>query len=227
MTEIYNEDGSGDNQDGKKLETPQLPDSVAALVGPGKKYATLEAALSSIPAAQAHIERIERENAEYRARTESAQSIDEVYALVRQKLEQDKALITQPAQFDVSAVAGIVSTQMQALESAKLENANIETFKTAMAAHFGDKAVEAYKTEAAKQGLNITLLDALVKTSPAAALKLLGVGAAPKTPQTYLGTVNTTALGQRPQLPPEHKPVMFGADTADILAAWRRAAPTE
>jgi hypothetical protein len=70
-------------------------------------------------------------------------------------------------------------------------------------------------------------MDNLVKTSPVAALKLLGVEAAPKPPVTYQSGVNTEALGFRPQPPVERKSVMHGADTSQILGAWRAARPSD
>ena len=52
--------------------TVSIPDNVKDLIGEGKKYATLEKALEALGHSQAHIAKIEADNAELRAKAEKA-----------------------------------------------------------------------------------------------------------------------------------------------------------
>lgn len=226
MTDIFDDGAPADQQ---AAVTPpstaiQLPDEVAALVGEGKKYATPEAALKALPHAQQHIATLEAELAALREKAQGAHNVDELYEAV-QELQKQKGT---PATVAVSedAIAGVLDRKLKEREAKQTQEANVASFRDAFGKKYGDKAKEQFAAKAAENGLTVEGLSALVRTSPTAALKLVGIDpASASTPKPILGSVDTTRLHSQHQPATKPKPVMFGAKTSDVLEAWRAAAP--
>lgn len=202
--------------------TPQLSDEVAAMVGEGKKYATIEKALEALPHSQRFIEQLKAENEELRKKTEGAVSREEVYDTVQELLKQQQ--VTPPASgLDEQGVQALLDRALQEREARRIVQENEQTFKKALEGKYGEKAKEVYLSEAEKLGMDTKALDHLARTNPRAALKLLGVEGDTKSPKPTLpGSVNPQALASQNPPAPKQKSVMFGGKTKDIIEEWRR-----
>jgi len=197
----------------------EVPDSVLDLIGDGRKYKTTEDALSSIPHSQAHIQKIEAENAELRISAEKVSNIDS--ALEKIAANQNQGTTTPTVEFDPNSVAAIVDDRLKAQDALKVRNSNTQSVITAMQNEYGDKASETFNQAAAANGMSVDDLNQLSATSPKAALKLIGVNEKTSLPGTSNGSVNTESL--KPAEQELSAKVPTGATTADMTNAWVNA----
>ena len=203
----------------------QIPDEVSDLIGPGKKYADPATALKALKHAQEHIARIEGENGQLRELAQKAEKVDETYKLVQDLLNKPP---TQAASLDVTAVASLVKSQIQEVEQQRIAERNKAVFETSFVQAFGDKAKETLAAKAAELGLGKDYIADLAKRSPDAALKLFDLKSqATPAPKSFTGSVNTDALPPKPIGQPPRKNIMQGADTKEVVEAWRRAYPKD
>lgn len=207
--------------------TPQLSDRVAALVGEGKKYATIEKALEALPHAQEFISQLETENRTLREQATGAVSREELYTTVQELLKQQPT----PAAggLDEQGVQALLDRTLLEREAKRVIAENEGSFKKSMAEKYGDKAKDVYLAEAEKLGMTPESMDNLARTNPKAALKLFGIDAQPSaTPRpTTPGAINPIALAAQQPPAPIRKPIMFGATTKDLTAEWNRHKVTE
>lgn len=222
MTTIF-EDGATPPAPAANTQ-PTLPDEVAELIGEGKKYATAEEALKSVPHAQKHIATLEAEMKALKEDLGKAKSAEEVYETVKEMMATGK----QPSPAAVTTVVPDLDTlldrKLEAREQALKAKENTELVKQALVAQFGDKAIDVYKEKAATLGIGVEFLNDLCAKSPNAAFELLGVKPARTvSPTTQKGTVNTTLLNAT-KTTPQPKSVMGGAPTSEVIQAWRAAA---
>jgi chaperonin cofactor prefoldin len=214
---------------GEAPANPQLtlPDEAAELIGEGKKYATVQDALKSVPHAQKHISTLEAELAQAREALTKAKAADEVYATVKEMLATGGKPPAVGGQEQLPDLDALLDRKLQALEAQKVAKDNTEQVKQALVAQFGDKAIETYRQKASDLGIGVETLNDLCAKSPKAALELLGVKPKP-------ATAASTAAGSRVdpsrlaslQSPQQPKSVMGGASTSEVIAAWRAAKPT-
>lgn len=203
---------------------PVLPDSLKDMVGEGKKYASVEAALASIAPAQGHISKIEQENAELRQKVAEAIAIEEVYKKLTESNTSNSGVTPPAAGLDEASVAALVAKQLADREANAVRVANESRVRDALVGKYGDKAKEVYEAKAKELGVGVDFLNEVVRRSPKAAEELFGVkqketGAAPTTP-----SINTGALSNN--RPPAEKPrIMVGATTEQLVNAWRAAKP--
>lgn len=198
----------------------KLPDEALDLIGEGKKYGSVEAALKALPHAQKHIATLEAE----------AQALREQLAKEKALAESMTALNGQqgvkpatPA-FDPADLDSVIDRKLKQTAEKQIADANVAEFKAAMAAKFGDKASEVWATKAKEIGVSTDFLTQLVSKSAVAGKELFGLkDSAKPTPPTSGSTVNTGVLSNsQPASAP--KPVMGGVKTADLVSAWRHAA---
>lgn len=206
----------------------QLPDSVAELVGEGKKYASVEKALEALPHAQQHILRLEAEAAELREKVAGSQSAEEVLRAIQEL--KDKTQTPGAPPLDQEALAKLVASQLDSQltvrEAQTRAQENAKQVIQALQAKHGDKAEEVYRAKAAELGLSVQVLNELASKSPKAALAYFG--AAPAAPVSTRGSVNTSALDLkgRSDLPPKPpKSLMAGADSKDVQAYFASLHP--
>lgn len=224
MTDIFDDNAPADQQ--QVVPQPpaaiQLPDEVAELVGEGKKYATPEAALKALPHAQKHIATLEAELAELREKASGAHNVDELYETVQDLLKKQKAT---PGATEVSedVIANVLARQLEQREAKQKQEQNVAAFKDALGKKFGDKAKEQFAAKAAELGLSVEALSDVVRKSAPAGLALFGLTASPGAPKPVHGSVDTTRLHSQQPPEPQVKPVMFGAKSADVMAAWNEA----
>lgn len=217
MTDIFN---TPTTPEGTPAPTAvKLPDEALELIGEGKKYGSVEAALKALPHAQKHIATLEAE----------AQALREQLAKEKALAESMTALNGQPAAkpatpaFTPADIDAVIDRRLQATAEKQQAEANVAEFKAAMAAKFGDKASEVWTAKAKEIGVSTDFLTQLVSKSAVAGKELFGLKETAKpTPPTSGSTVNTGVLSNaQPATAP--KPVMGGVKTADLVAAWKHA----
>lgn len=197
----------------------KLPDEALDLIGEGKKYGSVEAALKALPHAQKHIATLEAE----------AQALREQLAKEKALAESMTALNGRPSNAPATPALGeadiesVIDRRLKATAEKQLADANVAEFKAAMAAKFGDKASEVWATKAKEIGVSTDFLTQLVSKSAVAGKELFGLKESAKfIPPTSGSTVNTGVLSNN-QPAPTPKPVMGGVKTAELVSAWRAA----
>lgn len=223
---IFNQnDNNDDNKpDDNAPPQPQVPAAVAELVGPGKKYATVEKALEALAHAQNHIQTIESENGQLRSKVDGVVSKEELYNTVQELLKAERQTAT-PATVDEAAIAAMLDRRLTERELQATAKHNTEVVKKAMVDKFADKADEIYKARAQELGLSLGELNAMIGKSPVAALKLLGLDEVKRgTPATTRGTLNTESFNANHNEPKPLPTVMGGATTSQMLDKWRESA---
>jgi hypothetical protein len=177
-----------------------LPDQLAAVVGEGKKYGTVEEALKSIQPAQEHISKIESENAALRAQVEELNTKVATGAQLDQVLQEISASKEPPAQqaptVDPQAIDKVVDARLAAAEQVKLKQTNRSAVISELNSKFGSKAEEVYRKVAGDVGLTVAQLNALAESSPTAALAYFANAKGEE--QRPAGTVTTDSLNQDP-----------------------------
>jgi hypothetical protein len=229
MSEIFDDKPVNDHI--PPVDTPppsaiQLPDSVKALVGEGKKYATVEQALAALPHSQEFIEQLKAENAQLREQAGRGVAQEEVYAMVQDYLKQQQPTVARVEEGDI---AQVVDRALQQRELTQKVQQNEAEFKKAMQTKFGEKAKDVFLAGAQELGMAVKDLETLARTNPKAALKLLGAEGQSAAPRpTTPGSVNTGVLAAQRSAdrdPALDKSIMFGAKTSDVIAKWRAVAP--
>lgn len=224
MTDIYSSETPNADQPTVEEQTPadngvKIPDEVLQVVGPGKKYATLEDALKSIPHAQSHIQTLEQELATLREEKGKALSQEEVYAAVQDYLKQNGG--QAGTGLDEKAVDGLLDRKLKEREAQQRAAANVQSFKSAMA-KFGDesKQREVFNAKAAELDLTPEALSALVQTSPKAVLTMFGLDGKQPPGKPAPNGLNTEALSLRAgdTAPPKINP----RSTRDLAAEFVR-----
>lgn len=205
------------------VQQPVVPQELVELVGEGKKYATVEQALKSVPHAQKHIQTLEEELNNAKAELEKRKTAE---ALVEEIKNQGfpKSETTPPTEgLSADSIAGIVKSQLTQLEVERKAKENTSQVISAFKAKYGDKAEEMYVKVAEESGIPVNALNHLAASSPSAVFKLAGVDTPAKTVTKPTSSVNTEAL-QLNQPPQELSArVKQGATTKDLTNAWRIA----
>lgn len=195
-----------------------VPDEAATLIGEGKKYASVEAALKALPHAQNHIYTLESELKDLREKLNKAAKADEVYKAVVEQTQKPQA-----TPVDEATLSTIIEKKLQEQKALEAAQQNMQAFKSAMTAKFGDKAAEVYEAKAKELGIGMGFLNDLVAKSADAGKSLFGLQAKDKAlPTSAVGSINTSVL-QNTQQPIQTKTVMGGASTSDMISAWRAA----
>lgn len=227
MTEenLFGDPATPEVPDNAGATTPTLPDSVKELVGPGKKYASVDVALEALGHSQAHIARLEAEAKELREKADAAKSNDEVYATVQELLKAERST-NAAGTLDEAAISGLLDRKLTERETKLVQDSNANAVREALVKKYGtkEKAQEVFDSKAKEYGVGVGFLSDLAKKSPKAALDLFGIKVGESTPlaPASRGSVNTETLQPNGTAVPGKK-IMGGATTQDILAAWRRA----
>lgn len=208
-----------------EVTKPDLPPEVAELVGEGKKYRTAEDALRALPHAQAHIQKIEEDNAKLKEEVAKSRMMEDL--LKEFKQQNNGQELTPPVYkadptetVDINSAVEAALARKEALQISQANAAEvISAFKTA----FGDEG-EAKFVELAKENqISIQELNKLAMTSPNAVLKLAGLKKSATTNVPHsTSTVRTNATNLDNQGLSAKTP-MVGSSTKDVLNAWRNA----
>ena len=211
-----------DNQTPAAQPTLNVPAELAEMIGDGKKYANVEAALASIVPAQNHISNIEGENAQYKTKLESNDKLDTILQKLNQPTEQSAPTSTQA--LNVGDIVNAVKADLQQEATVATKASNRASVEAKMTEKFGEAAPTKTVEIAQQLGMSITDLTVLCEASPNAALQLMGVEAQPAS-QERLQTdrLDGAPIVGDPQAP---KTVMFGASSEEIMDVWRASAPS-
>lgn len=201
---------------------PAIPPELTELVGEGKKYATVDAALKSILPAQTHIQTLEEENRVAKAELEKRKTAEELIESI--KSGNTPTETPESPSIDVNTIGSVVQTQLEAIKQAETAKANTDTVANKFTEKFGDKAEEVYNKIAADSGLPVESLNQLAAASPNAVLKLAGLDSvSPDVVEKPTSSVNTETQ-QAPATDnnltaklPKH------ATTKDVVNAWHAA----
>lgn len=205
--------------------TPALPEGLDGIVGEGKKYATVQDALRSIPHAQAHIAKLE---SEARAKDEAiakARALEEVYEALTSNRQASADLLPQ-AGFDAATLDVVLEQKLKEREASQKRIENIKTVEAAIKGKYGDKAQDVVVEKAKELGVSTKFIEDIVAYSPKAGLELFGFKDEKAAPQSAspAGNVNTLALPQKPDAP-QVPPFMRGKQSATLLEQWNAAKP--
>lgn len=203
-----------------QVSTPIIPPEVAELVGQGKKYATVEEALKSVPHAQNHIktltEELQAAKAELEKRRTAEQLLDEIKSGIKP--------VEQPSTSPISpdSVAQMVQAVLTQKQQQEVSTKNLELVTGTFSAKFGEKAEEVYISLAKENGMSVEHLNMLSKEAPAAVLKLAGLVEPTKVAGKLDSSVNTSSMKQ--QTPNDLSArVEKGGSTKNLVSAWQRA----
>jgi len=208
-----------------QTQQPSLPEEVMALVGTGKKYATVEDALKSVPHAQTHIARLEQEMQELRERAAQAKAIDDVYEALTSRQQGEQQVTASAPIVDERFIDAVLERKLEEQKRAEEKRVNLSKVRESLTTKYGEKAAEVFKKKAEELGINESFLTDLAAKSPVAALELFGANAKEKVATAVpSGSINPQAFVQNQQ-PAPPKAVMAGASTSDLLNAWRAVNP--
>lgn len=209
--------------DTPKPNQPQLPPEVAEFIGEGKKYASMEDALRSIPHAQKHIQTLEEEAKHIREQLEAQRTLKEMLEEARSTQPQETPKEPTAPTFDPANLSQIVNQTIEQREAQQRAKANIATVVSTFETKFGDKAEEVYEALAKENGLSLSSLNQLASTSPVALLRLAGIDNKPTAPTKLHTGINTEAF--RSNQPPAEKTAYVGNNpsTKKVVEAWRAA----
>lgn len=191
-TGLFNEEQPGN--DGSATSQPSNQDAplvldkngigadVFDLVGEGLKYSTIEAALSSVPAAQSHIATIEAENTALRAAAEKNDRLQELIDTLSASTSvssEDPANTndTETQTLTPEDLSRLIDKELEQRDTTKTKEQNLQQVSDYMAKEHGDLATanSALKKRAKDLGVSMDFLQNLGATSPAAFQALVGV----------------------------------------------------
>lgn len=210
----------------------QVPEILAELVGSGKKYASVEDAMKSIPHAQSHIQTLESELSQLREDLRKRENTEELLAKFLQKKDEgnqqqypvgDKPTGDTPV--DPNAIAEMVTQRLLEKSEAEKRIQNFQAADQAMKKVVGEGKVDEYiKQRLASLGIGMDFAKSVAEKSPTAFLELMGVTHQQSSSDVRAkGSVATEAFGNMQPAQDDIKPVMWGATTSDIVSAWRAA----
>lgn len=199
-----------------------LTDQTKALIGEGKKYKDLDAALGSIAPSQAHIAKLETEAeavqvemAELREAAAKAATMDDVLNKITPQGTPEPQ--TQVG-LNAEDVATLVTRQFEAKTAEDLYNTNAGTVATALQTSYGTEAEVKYSEKAAELGMSVQELNKLAGSSPKAVLAMFNTKKA-TVDQTNQSNINTANLNQSQSQTKEFKRAMTNTQDAIGLMA--------
>lgn len=201
----------------------EIPTEAQALVGEGKKYASAEEALRSVPHAQNHIQTLESELAELKEELNKRKTTQELLDELKSGVRTNEAT-PQLGELNQDTIMELVNQTLQRNELQKTAKQNASQVANKFSEKYGDKAETIYNTLAKDLNLSISQMNQLATTSPNVVLKLAGLeqttsGTVSKT----TGSINTETLSQGKPVPQGTARVPKGASTKDLVSAWRAA----
>lgn len=204
--------------------TTILPQEVLELVGTGKKYATADAALASIPHAQRHIATLEAEALQLKEELAKRKTTEQLLEEIKQN-GLSQGTTTPSTGITQETVTQLVTQTLENRDAQQRAQDNINIVTSVFKEKFLDKAEEMYIKVAKESGLTIKDINRLAETSPGVILKLAGLEQKQNTtPVTKItSSVNTETLKPTDPNAPLSARVARGGSTKDLLNAWKIA----
>jgi len=207
--------------------TPEV--SVPDLVGDDKKYKTEQAALESIPFAQAHIKNLEAQLADYKVKEENSKTMDEYLAEIKLASTPTAPTATEvitPQEIDYDKLGGLVDSKIENMRKQDVFDSNISSVVSVLTKQYGstEEANKVYISKATELNLPMAEMNKMAGDRPDLLLKLIG---SPASVDANVSTsvLNTDALNLDKPTEVPKKSVMSGATSKDMINAWRASAP--
>lgn len=204
---------------------PVLPQEVSEFVGVGKKYASVDDALKSVPHAQKHISTLEEELAVVKAELVKRRTTEDL--LTELRATSGNANENQQVQNNITPeeLQKIVKQTIEQNNQQGIAESNTQKVVAAFTEKFGEKAEAMFITIAQESGISIASLNKLAATSPTAVMKLAGLETK-KIDQIVTkptGTINTQTLNPNGNGDNLSARVKQGASTKELVSAWKIA----
>lgn len=170
------------------LETPENDNYLEQLVGPGKKYADVNALAKAASHQIPYIKRLEEENEQARQELQKRLSIEEYVQQMKTEIaqsrvpsEDDQRPVTQISKEDIkkelfSEFETLLSTQ----NKKALAERNVELVRNELQKVWGSTYPAQLKSKAQELNLTEEFLGNLAQDNPQAFLKIVGVSGSPK-----------------------------------------------
>ena len=204
--------------------TPQLPQEVSEFVGVGKKYASVDDALKSVPHAQKHINTLTEELAAVKAELVKRRTTEDLLEELKASGNQNDGT---PPQTNITTeeIQRYISQTIEQNAASATAQRNIEKVTHAFTEKYGEKAEAMFISIAQESGITISNLNRLSASSPDAVMKLAGLTAT-KVESNIVkptGSINTQALTIDLNGTPLSARVKQGASTKELVSAWKIA----
>lgn len=179
----------------------QTTGSVEALVGEGKKFATVEDLAKGKAEADAYIVQLQGEARGLRSDLDQRLSAEDLLAEIRKERKEQLSAAaaieqgnTTPPQEPVD-IASLVNQTIENREVQQTAAQNLSTVDTKMKELYGEKAQEVMVSKAKEAGVSVTFLQTIAEQSPKAFYNALGLSATKQTtPSATTGSVDTAAF---------------------------------
>ena len=164
------------------VEAPPAPieDTLAELVGPGKKYADTETALKALVHSQRHIEKLEQNNSDLRSELNTRLTLEDFVTKVSSKTNGTVTPqhVEEPGD-DVPAANSALTVDkvlelVRAEDAKKQRAANAALVKSELVKKYGNDYVNSLRAKAEQLGLTSEDINEMSQTKPKALLALLG-----------------------------------------------------
>ena len=195
---------------------PLVPTELQGIVGEGKKYSTVEAALASIAPAQSHIATIEAENASLKETLEGQKTTRELMDELR--LQQANGETPSKVEVNQEQISSIVSQELTKREFNKTKTQNTNTVATRFNKQYGTKGEEVYNRLAQESGLSVADLNIIASNSPAAIFKMAGFEQKQTDVSPTTSSINTQAY--KGDYSGELNSKVKSFSTKDVKSGW-------
>jgi len=221
-TEVVDSSTNEDQPKDSPKQEFSIPTEAANFVGEGKKYQSVEDALSSVPHAQKHIQTLESELAEVKEELVKRKTTEDLLDEIKSGIVPQNT--TEPVQYNQDNLEQLVSQALENRDVQKTAHHNAKSVAAQFTEKYADKAEEVYNSIAKENGMTVEQLNGLSASSPDAVLKLSGLEKRSQGIEKSSGTVNTEALSSTSKdkygLSAR---VKQGASTKDLVDAWKIA----
>jgi len=221
-TEVVDSSTNEDQPKDSPKQEFSIPTEAADFVGQGKKYQSVEDALSSVPHAQKHIQTLESELAEVKEELVKRKTTEDLLDEIKSGIVPQNT--TEPVQYNQDNLEQLVNQALENRDVQKTAHHNAKSVAAQFTEKYADKAEEVYNSIAKENGMTVEQLNGLSASSPDAVLKLSGLEKRSQGIEKSSGTVNTEALLSTPQDKSGLSArVKQGASTKDLVDAWKIA----
>jgi hypothetical protein len=176
---------------------PSAPSPFTALVGESGKYKTPDELAKAYIHADTFIEQLKAENAQLRAKTQEAATLDQV--LERLSKKEVESVPSDSGSLTADQVAEIVQQQITGLETAKTRQTNLTKADQAMKERFGDKALDVFNAKANTPELK-RIYKELAETAPDQFVALFGSFSEGPKGSMETPTVNSAGVANAPRV---------------------------
>lgn len=221
---IFGADQAPQTQAAPAQETPKpfvIPTEAESLIGDGKKYNSVDAALKALPHAQTHIRTLEDENKALKEELVKRKTAEE-YLNEFKATQTQQQVSEQPSGFNVdpSALENIVSSVLEKKSQQTQAISNASVITSRFTEMYGDRAEEMYNKLAAANGLSVQQMNQMAMSAPTVVLNLAGF----RTNNTTVGrTTSDVNIPTQQQNNQYDTKVRIGATTKETMNAFAAA----